>query len=480
MFTRSIAVLATAGLLVAGGTALATSASAEPGKGQGQGQAPAGQQKKTEQAGSPGGGIGNNNNNGGAVHGDNGGNQLPPGENMNGSDLQGGTGHVAVDICHATRSASNPYVLITVDFSSVDEAMLYFQGKLKGEGGGNGHGDHVGFIWDGHRSGTNWGDIIEPVVYGGVTYYPGLNLDSYSAALQSDGRTLLANGCQGLVSATATGSGSMTICVDGSTTVATWTATTTGTGTTPEAAKADAESKLPAALEEAKQAELAKYPGYVEGQCKGDFEGSANGSGSMGICVSGQNVAVSWSATTTGFGVTQELADANAAALLPAALQSAKDAELAKYPGYVEGACPGSVQAQASGSGSLAICLNDQDIPVLWSAATTGFGADQAAAEAAAQAALPAALEAARAAELAKYAGYTEGSCATGVTAVQPATVAAPAPATVAVPAAATLPASVPAGEGSGNGLPMWALAMIAVAMIGAAATGARALGARQ
>jgi hypothetical protein len=66
------------------------------------------------------------------------------------------------------------------------------------------------------------------------------------------------------------------------------------------------------------------------------------------------------------------------------------------------------------------------------------------------------------------------------VAAPEAATVAAPAPATVAVPAAATLPAAVPAGEGSSNGLPMAALAMIALGMIGAAFAGKQLLGARK
>ena len=51
-----------------------------------------------------------------------------------------------VDVCHATGSESNQYVLITVNINSVDDAD-----------GLNGHGDHEDDAW-------------ESFVYGGVTY----------------------------------------------------------------------------------------------------------------------------------------------------------------------------------------------------------------------------------------------------------------------------------------------------------------------
>ena len=45
----------------------------------------------------------------------------------------------------------------------------------------------------------------------------------------------------------------------------------------------------------------------------------------------------------------------------------------------------------------------------------------------------------------------------------------------MAVPAKATLPASVPAGDGSSSGFPLWALALIAVGALGVAVTGTKA-----
>ena len=279
----------------------------------------------------------------------------------------------------------------------------------------------------------------------------------------------------------ASGDGSMTICYGGKTTIVTWSASTTATAGSQEAADQKAKDALPAALTAAKNTELAKYPGYIEGACKDDVPGSATGSGSMTICTGGASISISWTATTTSSGADKATADANAALLLPAALTAAKNAELAKYPGYTEGTCAGTVEAKASGSDSLAICVADQELTASWSATVTGFGADAGAAEADAQSKLPAALDAARTAELAKYAGYTEGGCEpTQVVTPQAATVARPAPATVAVPAAATLPAAVPAGEGSDTGLPMWALAMVAAGMIGAAFAGKQLLGARK
>jgi hypothetical protein len=63
-----------------------------------------------------------------------------------------GPGH-KVTICHATASASNPYVVITVDIASIV--------------GDSGHG----------RSGVNAGDIIPPFTMDGFTY-AGNNWDS--------------------------------------------------------------------------------------------------------------------------------------------------------------------------------------------------------------------------------------------------------------------------------------------------------------
>lgn len=89
---------------------------------------------------------------------------------INGLSSDGTNGHYAVTICHATRSASNPYVVITVDASSITRLMSDI---------GNGHGKHTGPVFNAavNRSGDNWGDIIpavkNPVT--GVIAFPGLN-----------------------------------------------------------------------------------------------------------------------------------------------------------------------------------------------------------------------------------------------------------------------------------------------------------------
>ena len=69
-----------------------------------------------------------------------------------------------VTICHATSSRTNPYNVITVDASAVDE---------QNNPDLNGHGDHLGPVFPGAR----WGDIIPP--FGD---FPGYN---WSAAGQA-------------------------------------------------------------------------------------------------------------------------------------------------------------------------------------------------------------------------------------------------------------------------------------------------------
>jgi len=67
-----------------------------------------------------------------------------------------------VTICHATASATNPYVVITVDIASIV--------------GDAGHG----------RSGVNIGDIIPPFEMDGYSY-PGNNWDDAHAAMLDNG-----------------------------------------------------------------------------------------------------------------------------------------------------------------------------------------------------------------------------------------------------------------------------------------------------
>lgn len=65
-----------------------------------------------------------------------------------------------VTLCHATSSATNPYVLITVDYHSITQA------------GHSGHAD----------------DIIPPFDLGDDAQFAGMNWDA-------NGQTTLANGC---------------------------------------------------------------------------------------------------------------------------------------------------------------------------------------------------------------------------------------------------------------------------------------------
>lgn len=100
----------------------------------------------------------------------------------------GGGGETPVTLCHATASASNPYVSITVDAASAGG-----QAQLQG------HAGHTGPVFDPATmtNGDNWGDIIPAYSYvvangpdaGTTVDYPGMNLTDAGLAI-------LNNGCQ--------------------------------------------------------------------------------------------------------------------------------------------------------------------------------------------------------------------------------------------------------------------------------------------
>ena len=72
-----------------------------------------------------------------------------------------------VVICHATSSVSNPYISTQIDVSSVDEEGNQFL---------NGHGDHIGPVFDPDDPQDDWGDIIPAFTNPDTgTPFPGLN-----------------------------------------------------------------------------------------------------------------------------------------------------------------------------------------------------------------------------------------------------------------------------------------------------------------
>ncbi|GEM_PF-3566783 len=72
-----------------------------------------------------------------------------------------------VVICHATSSVSNPYISTQIDVSSVDEEGNRFL---------NGHGDHIGPVFDPDDPQDDWGDIIPAFTNPDTgTPFPGLN-----------------------------------------------------------------------------------------------------------------------------------------------------------------------------------------------------------------------------------------------------------------------------------------------------------------
>ena len=78
-----------------------------------------------------------------------------------------------VTICHATASATNPYVVITVDIASIVS-------------GDSGHG----------HSGVNAGDIIPPITVDGVIVYNGNHWEDPAY------RTIFENGCDATTTTT--------------------------------------------------------------------------------------------------------------------------------------------------------------------------------------------------------------------------------------------------------------------------------------
>ena len=127
--------------------------------------------------GGNGNGNGNSGNNGNG--GGNSGNNGNGGGNGNGNNVQGQDNHVSVTICHRTRSLTNPYVVITVDDSSINNLL---------QSGFNGHSTHnEGGVWTpSSTKETWWGDIIPAFESNGVSY-PGLNWNAQGQAIFNNG-----------------------------------------------------------------------------------------------------------------------------------------------------------------------------------------------------------------------------------------------------------------------------------------------------
>lgn len=85
-----------------------------------------------------------------------------------------------VTICHATNSQSNPYVVITVSTSSIDEKNNQYL---------NGHGDHEGGVWYKNIADHSWGDIIPAFTSPKGTVYAGQNINEA-------GKAILNNNCK--------------------------------------------------------------------------------------------------------------------------------------------------------------------------------------------------------------------------------------------------------------------------------------------
>ena len=96
-----------------------------------------------------------------------------------------------VTICHRTNSDSNPYVVITVDYSGADGSLVH-------DSGNGDHTNHLGPVFDfdnqpppPHNE-DQWGDIIPPYDWAGDEHhapgsYPGLNWTAQGQAIWNAG-----------------------------------------------------------------------------------------------------------------------------------------------------------------------------------------------------------------------------------------------------------------------------------------------------
>ena len=92
-----------------------------------------------------------------------------------------------VTICHATNSQTNPYVVETVNTSSVDERNNRYL---------DGHGNHDGPIWTQDVTMKAWGDIIPAFESPKGLAFPGKNWDQAGKAIYN-------NGCKAAASVTS-------------------------------------------------------------------------------------------------------------------------------------------------------------------------------------------------------------------------------------------------------------------------------------
>jgi hypothetical protein len=88
-------------------------------------------------------------------------------------------GEHKVTICHRTNSVTNPYVVITVDYSGADGGLVH-------DNGNGDHTDHLGPVFDANNppppphNGDQWGDIIPPFSWPGDANHAGGSFPGYN------------------------------------------------------------------------------------------------------------------------------------------------------------------------------------------------------------------------------------------------------------------------------------------------------------
>jgi hypothetical protein len=103
-----------------------------------------------------------------------------------------GDGAHQVTICHRTNSVTNPYVVITVDYSGADGALVH-------DNGNGDHSTHLGPLFDFDNppppphNGDQWGDIIPEFSWPGDKTHPGGTFPGLNDS--PEGLAILAAGC---------------------------------------------------------------------------------------------------------------------------------------------------------------------------------------------------------------------------------------------------------------------------------------------
>ena len=360
------------------------------------------------------------------------------------------TEDISVTICHATDSRTNPYRVITVNGSSINEVRNALF---------NGHGDHDGVVFSAtlpkHQK---WGDIIP--AFGD---FPGKNTDAVG---------WIATGCN--IPGVYDGEGAYEaihgrLCYNDMTYGPFTSGLVTREATSTVSKEAADEAAYQLAVADATailNRMLADYPEHTDGTCPGTYVGEGAFEATHGVlCYNDVTYGpftsglVTREATST---VSKEAADEAAYQLAVADATAILNRMLADYPEHTDGTCPvrTTFEKSATAGGTVDYCtVEGTTVSITYSGSAT-MTSTVSSEDALFKAQVLATDRANADLQAQLPTGATPGACAV-TPPVEPATVAAVQPATVPVPAHVTLPARIPAGEGPT--VPTYMLALLAL-----------------